>query len=145
MSIGTLGGQVKPSTGYAFGRIQQDSAHIVQSLSQKGHPFDIPSTPAFYGFCDSLMLQVMADHGAHIKSIFAAMFKNNSIRRIFRFLDEKTLFYENCLLIASLPPRLFLQTLGQSRVLSRLKAIQPDPTLKPTHLGPIPVNENSNI
>ncbi len=34
MTIGTKGGMVKPSTGYAFLRIQQDSAAIVRSLLQ---------------------------------------------------------------------------------------------------------------
>jgi hypothetical protein len=44
------------------------------------------------------------------------MFKNNSIGRVFRFLDEVASPWENFLLIATLPPRLFLQALSQRRV-----------------------------
>jgi lycopene beta-cyclase len=120
MAIGTLGGQVKPSTGYAFERIQQDSINIVRSLSQTGHPFDIPTNSGFYRLCDSLMLDVMEHHGEQLKPIFTALFKNNSIKRIFSFLDEAASLRENLLLMASLPPRLFLQALFESKVFGRM-------------------------
>ena len=42
LSIGTRGGRVKPSTGYAFSRIQRDTQAIVSSLVGQDHPFAIP-------------------------------------------------------------------------------------------------------
>jgi lycopene beta-cyclase len=113
MTIGAKAGQVKPTTGFGFTRIQQDSAAIVRSLLRAGHPFDVPADSRRYRLYDSLMLQVMAQHGEQIKPIFTAMFKHNSIERIFRFLDEVGPWWENLLLIRSLPPRLFLQALFQ--------------------------------
>lgn len=111
MNIGTRGGRIKPSTGYAFVRIQQDSQAIVRSLLANGHPFDVPSDSRRYRLYDSLMLDIMQHHGDEIKPIFTALFKNNPITRVLRFLDEQGSPAENALLIASLPPKLFLQAL----------------------------------
>lgn len=119
MTIGTPGGRAKPSSGYAFGRIQQDSAAIVRSLLQTGHPFGVPPDSRFFGLCDSLMLQVMSRQGEQIKPIFTTMFQKNSIRRIFRFLDGITSPLESLALIASMPRWLFLAALIRAKVLGR--------------------------
>ncbi|MBI4791136.1 MAG: Lycopene cyclase [Chloroflexi bacterium] len=115
MNIGTRGGQIKPSTGYAFLRIQQDSAAIVQSLLTRGHPFDVPAPSRRYRLYDTLMLDVMQRHGDQIESLFSALFKSNPIARVLRFLDEEGTLAENAQLIASLPPQLFLQALFRKR------------------------------
>jgi len=80
MAIGALGGMVKPSSGYAFTRIQADSAAIVRSLLEAGHPFDVPASPQIYRLCDALMLHVMARHGEQAEPIFSAMFKKQPYR-----------------------------------------------------------------
>jgi lycopene beta-cyclase len=111
MAIGTKGGMVKPSTGYAFLRIQEDSSAIVRSLLKRGHPFSVPTGPRRYRFFDSVMLSVMAQHGEMIESIFTALFKRNSAERLFRFLDEVPSLWENFLMIPSLPPQLLMQAM----------------------------------
>jgi lycopene beta-cyclase len=120
MTIGTPGGRVKPSSGYAFERIQQDSAAIVRSLLQAGHPFAIPPDSPFFGLCDSLLLQVMFRQGEQIKPIFTTMFQKNPIRRIFRFLDGRTSPWESLALMASMPRQLFLAALLRTKVLHRI-------------------------
>jgi lycopene beta-cyclase len=82
-------------------------------LLASGHPFAVPSDSRRYRLYDSLMLEVMQRHGDEIKPIFTTLFKNNPIERVLRFLDEEASPAENSLLIASLPPRLFLQALFQ--------------------------------
>jgi hypothetical protein len=57
------------------------------------------------------MLHVMQQHGGQMKSIFTAMFRNNPVRRIFRFLDETALLPEKLTMMVSLPPWPFLQAL----------------------------------
>ncbi len=60
MAIGIQGGLAKATTGYAYTRIQNDSAAIVASLMDCGHPFAVPGvTRPGYGLLDSVMLQVM--------------------------------------------------------------------------------------
>jgi lycopene beta-cyclase len=126
MSIGIPGGRVKPTSGYAFWRIQQDSAAIVRSLLRAEHPFDIPPDSRFYHLCDALMLQIMGRHGDQIEPIFAALFNDNPIERVLRFLDEAASLWESLSLIATLPPTLFLQALFQLKVLGR---VQDSPTI----------------
>lgn len=120
MAIGTPGGRIKPTAGYAFMRIQRDSAAIVQSLLQSGNPFAVPSDSRYYRLCDSLMLQLMYRHGAQAKSLFADLFKNNPIERVFHFLDEGASPRENLALMASLPPGLFLQAFFRTQVLHQI-------------------------
>lgn len=114
MTIGAKAGRIKCTTGYAFLRIQQDSAAIVQSLLKHGHPFDVTADPRFYRLLDTVMLHVMAHHGDKIRPTFTAMFNNNPIERIFRFLDEEASAAEMLLLMASMPFRsLYLRVLLQ--------------------------------
>ena len=120
MSIGTKGGRVKPSTGYAFLRIQRDSAAIVQSLVNHDQPFDIPARRGRFGLHDAILLNIMTHHPDDLKSIFTIMFKHNPIQRIFHFLDETATLSEETRFIASLPPWRFLQALFRLKVLRRM-------------------------
>jgi lycopene beta-cyclase len=120
MSIGTKGGRVKPSTGYAFLRIQRDSVAIVQSLIEHGQPFAVPAQRGRFHLHDSILLNIMTHHPDDLKSIFTLMFKNNPIQRIFRFLDETITLNEEVRFIASLPPWRFLQALFRLKVLRRV-------------------------
>lgn len=120
MAIGTKGGKVKPSTGFAFLRIQKDSAEIVQSLLDHAHPFNVPEPPARYHLFDTLMLQVMDRSGDQMAHIFTEMFKNNSIQDIFRFLDEIAPFGENVRFLASLPKRPFINAWFKVKLLRKV-------------------------
>lgn len=108
MSIGTRGGRVKPSTGYAFQRIQQDSAAIVRSLTVHGHPFAVPTPPSRYRFFDTILLQVLYRRGGLGAEIFTALFRHNPIQRIFRFLDEESSWWDDLQVLASVPPGPFV-------------------------------------
>lgn len=110
MAVGIRGGRIKPSTGYAFQRIQQDSAAIVESLWQHGHPFAVPAEPPGFRWLDAVMLRVMRNHGEAIAPAFAAMFQKVPIEHILRFLDEATSPWENLQIMASLPAPLFIRT-----------------------------------
>ncbi len=109
MTIGTKGGRVKPTTGYAFLRIQQDTAAIIRSLYAYGNPFHVPSDSQRYRLLDMVMLEMMDHYGAQLKPIFEQMFARNPIERILRFLDEEGTPLENAQMIATLPPMQFIQ------------------------------------
>ncbi len=110
LAIGVSGGRIKPSTGYAFSRVQADSEAIVQSLLAHGHPFALPAGPASYGWLDAVMLRVMRDHGELIAPAFAALFSRNPAARILRFLDEQASPRDVLAIMASLPAPLFVGT-----------------------------------
>jgi lycopene beta-cyclase len=120
MAIGTLGGRVKPSTGYAFARIQKDSGAIVASLVKRGHPFEVPGGPARYGWFDRTMLQVIYRRGGEMGGIFTQMFRKNPIQRIFGFLNEENTWTEDIRLLASLPVWPFLQAFVKVNLLGKV-------------------------
>lgn len=111
LSIGSRAGRVKPSTGYAFSRIQRDTQAIVNSLVTQNHPFAIPADSPRHKFYDSLMLNVYAAPNNPLQQIMASMFTRNPIHRVFRFLDDETNIWEEIRLLASLPPVPFLRAL----------------------------------
>jgi lycopene beta-cyclase len=120
LNIGTKGGRVKPSTGYAFARMQRDALAITRSLQNTGEPFALPKPPARYRLYDSILLQIVYRHGDLMKPIFVQLFKKNPIQRIFHFLDESGSIWEDAALIASLPPLPFLRALLKLLVLRRI-------------------------
>jgi lycopene beta-cyclase len=111
LSIGARGGRVKPSTGFAFSRIQRDTHAIVNSLVHHNHPFDIPPDSRRHRFYDSIMLDVMVRQNNQVKNILTTMFTRNPVQRVLRFLDDQTHIWEDITLLASLPPVPFLRAL----------------------------------
>jgi lycopene beta-cyclase len=89
MAIGIAGGMLKPSTGFAFARIQRDSEAIVRSLLKHGHPFDVPRTEWPYRLFEPLMLWAMARRGEMVGSLLGILFKVGRTHRILDFLDEQ--------------------------------------------------------
>lgn len=113
MSIGMKGGRIKPSTGFAFTRVQADSAAIVQSLLRTEQPFAVPEDSERYRLYDSMLLDIMTREPERIQSIFAALFKRNPIEQVLSFLDERATVTQNVQLFATLPPAPFLQALAR--------------------------------
>jgi lycopene beta-cyclase len=109
LSIGIPGGMIKPTTGYAFLRIQKDSKSILESLQSRGHPFHIPPSPRGFRLCDSMLLEIQARHPERMADLYARLFAANSIRRIFRFLDEEATPAECLRIMNSMPRGLFLK------------------------------------
>jgi lycopene beta-cyclase len=110
LAIGVRGGRIKPSTGYAFSRVQADSDAIVRSLLACGHPFEPLGEPACYRWLDAVLLRVMRTHSAAVAPAFAAMFGRNPMSRILRFLDEQATASDILSIMASLPAPLFVST-----------------------------------
>jgi lycopene beta-cyclase len=110
LAVGIRGGRLKPSTGFAFTRVQDDSAAIVASLQAHGHPFDLPEDAPLFHMLDSILLRVMAEHPGQIEPAFAAMFGRNPVERILRFLDEQAQPAEVVEMIATLPRAVFVRT-----------------------------------
>lgn len=109
--IGVQGGMSKPSTGYAFIRIQRQVEKIVDSLKQNGTPFYKENFRPQFRIYDAMLLNIMHREGWKIAEIFSEMFRKNPVERILRFLDEQTHFGEDLLIMASVPPMPFLQSI----------------------------------
>jgi len=113
INLGTRGGRAKPSTGYAFKRIQEQSARLVASLARTGHP---PADPTgdkwqFHVF-DTLLLDIMQRRGETTRDIFRQLFAHNPVERIVRFLDEQTTWRENFQVMNSVSAGPFLRSIA---------------------------------
>ncbi len=135
MRIGIQGGLAKPTTGYAYTRIQDDTAAIIASLCECGHPFAVPPTSKrVYRWLDAVMLQVMRTDATCLKGTFQRMFSRNPGPRIFRFLDERASVGDALALIMTLPKLPFV--LGAARVaLTRLRLNRPAAVTSARHPG----------
>jgi lycopene beta-cyclase len=91
MAIGIAGGMLKPSTGFAFARIQRDSAAIVRSLLKHGQPFDVPRSGWIYRQIEPLMLWATARHKEQVGSLLCTLFRVGRTHKILSFLDEAEL------------------------------------------------------
>jgi lycopene beta-cyclase len=112
LAIGASAGLVKASTGYAYQRIQQDSAAITKSLVQFGHPFSIRPTRRRYRLLDAVLLDVLDRDPPQLELAFDRLFEANPADRVLRFLDEDSSPMDVLRLMASLPPAPYLRALA---------------------------------
>jgi len=115
VNIGTAGGAVKPTTGYAFLRIQEQTRQIAARLLAGERPFWKPESRSRFRFYDTLLLHILQEEGQLGKSIFQALFSRNDFEVILRFLDEKTSVWQEAGIFASLPFEPFLRALLQTQ------------------------------
>ena len=114
INLGTRGGRAKPSTGYAFKRIQQHSARLVAALATTGHPpADATGDQWQFRLFDTLLLDIMQRRGETTRDIFRQLFERNPVERIFRFLDEQTSWADNLRVMNSVQPWPFVRSIAQ--------------------------------
>ena len=114
INVGTRGGRAKPSTGYAFKRIQQQSARLVAALGSTGHPPPDPTGDQWqFRLFDTLLLDIMQRRGETTRDIFRELFERNPVERIFRFLDETTSWADNLRVMNSVTPGPFMRSIAQ--------------------------------
>ncbi|MBH8560233.1 lycopene cyclase family protein [Hymenobacter negativus] len=114
INLGTRGGRAKPSTGYAFKRIQQHSARLVAALAKTGRPpADATGDKWQFQLFDTLLLDIMQRRGETTRDIFRQLFERNPIERIFRFLDEQTSWADNLRVMNSVSAGPFMRSIGQ--------------------------------
>ncbi|MFM9949119.1 MAG: lycopene cyclase family protein [Saprospiraceae bacterium] len=89
INIGTAGGFVKASSGYAFLRTQRKVRSFVNAWEKTGTPD--PSTlqsSQMYRAFDSIMLHVLQENLVSGKDFFSLLFKKLPAPLVLRFLDE---------------------------------------------------------
>ncbi|HOY18012.1 MAG TPA: lycopene cyclase family protein [Haliscomenobacter sp.] len=112
--IGTTGGAVKPSTGYAFARIQEQTKQVAQQLVAQELPNPRLNRPNRFEFYDQLLLHILTHRGGLGSTIFSRLFQHIDFPLILKFLDEDTQLTEEFGILASLPPGPFLQAVWES-------------------------------
>jgi lycopene beta-cyclase len=110
INIGTLGGMVKASTGYAWQRMRADSKLLADAYFHGGRARR-KNEQSRFAFYDSLLLWIITNRPLECKKIFTCLFHKKKLSLITRFMDEKTSLAEEISIFAVLPLGIFLQAL----------------------------------
>lgn len=124
LNIGTVGGDVKMSSGYAFVRIQEATKKTVEHLEKTGNPFyKVATFEKRFNIYDTLILGILQSEGGLIKPIFSKLFEKNTIETVFNFLNEKTKLREELRLFYSLPNLPFWRSIFRVYFIKPIKGI----------------------
>lgn len=108
---GLAGGAARPSTGYAFQRIQRAADQLATQL-RAGDP---PTPPALDGpiarGMDALFLRVIRRWPTRGPQLFVELFRRAPVDRLERFLAGSTASQDRLAVIGALPPKPFLREL----------------------------------
>ena len=124
--LGTAGGRVKTSTGYAFQRMQATNAALVQQMLRNGGSPEGVRLPgaAHFRFFDSILLNVLVNERLSAKAAFTDMFRKNEPAEVLRFLSESSSLLESVKLFTTVPTLPFLRAFG-AEGLAYLREPQP--------------------
>lgn len=107
--LGTLGGATRPSTGYAFLRIQRAAEQAALRLLS-----DVPDTGSQRAkgcsLLDRVFLRFLADHPERAPYVFARMFERVAPDSLVRFLSDSSQPMDVVRLILALPKSWFLSS-----------------------------------
>ncbi len=108
--IGTAGGWAKPSTGYTFMSTANKIPKLLEFM-KSGKPLHQLNFKNRFWLYDILLLDILFKDNSKGQPIFEALFKNRSPQLIFRFLDERTSFWEDVKIILGCPKIPFIKAL----------------------------------
>ena len=107
--IGTNGGSVKASSGYAFKRIQEDTDLLITLIEKENLKSYNPRNNRFL-FYDKIMLDAILSGSTTGEVVFTKLFKNLKPQTIFKFLDEKGTFFNDIKIFTAPPTLPFLKS-----------------------------------
>ena len=108
--IGTIGGWTKASTGFTFRNTTKKTKEVVDFL-KKDKSFRNFRRPSRFWYYDLILIDLLVRNNHLGSSIFSKLFKRNSIKNVFKFLDEETTFPQDVRIMLSMPPFRFTWTL----------------------------------
>jgi len=109
---GLMAGGARPSSGYAFRRIQAWADTCAQAVVAGGPP--IPAAPdgRLLAFMDGLFTKVLAADPARGPDLFEALFRRTPAMRLVRFLSDEPSLLDAAAMALALPPAPFLRVLA---------------------------------
>ena len=105
-SIGIAGGNARPSSGYAFHRIQRQTSEIAHAIChKKSLPLSIAASK--YNFFDDVFLNLIAKKPESAKDSFMRLFDKVSPDILIRFLTEESSYLDDLAIVSALPKLIF--------------------------------------
>ncbi|MGB0370810.1 MAG: lycopene cyclase family protein [Opitutales bacterium] len=117
-NLGTLGGAVKPSTGYAFSRIQRESKWIAEKWVQ-GRRLQAMSESRLYQSCDATLLELMREGDFVLSAYFDSLFRRWGGDQVLGFLDEQLSLGDVLQIMYHSPWKKFIPAWFRANVTSR--------------------------
>jgi lycopene beta-cyclase len=104
LNIGTAAGFVKASSGYAFLRTQRKIRQLAKNWAENGRPHPaVARSPLRFRLYDATLLKVLKEGSVSGKQVFTDMFQKRGAAEVFKFLDEDTNFFEELMVMNSVP------------------------------------------
>ena len=110
LHIGTVGGWTKASTGYTFKNTSKKTTQLIAFLKAENDFTNFRKKTRFWWY-DLLLIDVLSSYNHLGSKLFSTLFKRNSLKNVFRFLDEETIFIEDLRIMLSMPPLRFIKAL----------------------------------
>jgi lycopene beta-cyclase len=106
-SIGMLGGESRPSTGYTFLRIQRYCRRLAESVTSGG---EVPERvdPRRYDLLDGIFLRFMLRYPERCPGVYRRMFSRVPTDALVRFLTEKSSPADELRLLMAMPKLPFI-------------------------------------
>lgn len=112
-SIGMLGGESRPSTGYTFLRIQRYCRRLAESLV-RGESTPRRVDARRYDALDGLFLRFMHESPERCPEVYRRMFEGVPHEPLVRFLTEKSTPADEARLVHALPKTPFIKLAGRT-------------------------------
>ncbi|MFD7817209.1 lycopene cyclase family protein [Streptomyces sp. NPDC059785] len=93
--IGTAGGATRPSTGYTFAAVQRQARAVAAAFGAGRRPVPPPAHSARSRAMDAVLLRALATGRVDGADFFSRLFARVPAERLLRFLDGRTLLYED--------------------------------------------------
>ncbi|AMM25970.1 hypothetical protein AX767_17625 [Variovorax sp. PAMC 28711] len=118
---GVMAGGARPSTGFAFQRIQRWARECAQSLVSNGRPIGHKPDPLPLRVMDRILLEVLRADPKRGGALFFSLFNRAEPSRVIRFLSGDAGVVDSLAVIAAMPVSPFVRaalalTLRQSRI-----------------------------
>lgn len=107
----------RPSTGYAFQRIQDWAARCASALATGGPPKAQSKDSFFLSQMDRIFLNVLRDNPSHGPELFTRLFVNAKSEQVIRFLSDKARLSDYAAIIRAMPTAPFVKQLFSGKPL----------------------------
>ena len=112
---GVMAGGARPSTGFAFQRIQRWADACAKSILEDMLPLRHAPDPIVLQMMDDLFLKVLRVNPDRAGDIFCSLFDNVDTSRVIRFLNGEGSWFDHAAVISALPFSPFMKLLLKSR------------------------------
>lgn len=120
VKVGVMAGGARPSTGYAFQRIQRWAGECAQALQSTGQPVGHRLDPFALRVMDQIFLDVLRADPLRGGAIFFSLFSKADPARVIRFLSGQAGVIDSLAVVAAMPVLPFLKA-ALAMVLSRAR------------------------